>query len=259
MLAKERQNLISNLLKTDGAVMVSDLVQRFDVSVETVRRDLLAMEKEGLLARVHGGAVNVSQMMPYHPLSYRNLEQNDQKSILARTAASLVQDGDYIAIGCGSTPVHFARALKEKRRRLTVVTYSLEIFEILRTAPDFRLILLGGQFVPEENSFFGQLTLDMLSSLHVQKAFVFPSAVSLEHGICGYEETLYPMQQKLLACCDRAYILADSSKFERTALFKVSDMRPEYIYVTDPELPGRLRELYRENGLTVITGQEEAR
>ena len=257
MLAKERQNLISALLKTDGAVMVSDLVQRFDVSVETVRRDLLSMEKEGLLTRVHGGAVNVSQMMPYHPLSHRNLEQNDQKDALARTAAALVQDGDYIAIGCGSTPAYFARVLKELRRKLTVVTYSLDIFEILRGAPDFRLILLGGQFVPEENSFYGQLTLDMLSNLHVQKAFVFPSSVSLEHGICGYEETLYPMQQKLLTCCDQAYILADSSKFERTALFKVADMRPEYIYVTDPELPGRLRQLYKENGLRVITGQEE--
>ena len=112
--------------------MVSDLVQRFDVSVETVRRDLLTMEKEGLLARVHGGAVNVTQMMPYHPLSHRNLEQNDQKDALARTAAALVQDGDYIAIGCGSTPTHFARALMAQRHNLTVVTYSLEIFEILR-------------------------------------------------------------------------------------------------------------------------------
>ena len=257
MFAKERQNCIAALLKADGAVMVSDLVQRFDVSVETVRRDLLTMEKEGLLARVHGGAVNVTQMMPYHPLSHRNLEQNDQKDALARTAAALVQDGDYIAIGCGSTPTHFARALMAQRHNLTVVTYSLEIFEILRAAPDFRLILLGGQFVPEENSFFGQLTLDMLSSLRVQKAFVFPSAISLEHGICGYEETLYPMQRKLLTSCDRAFILADSSKFERTALFKVSDMRPEYTYVTDPELPDRLRQLYKENGLTVITGQEE--
>ena len=60
------------------------------------------------------------------------------------------------------------------------------------------------------------------------------------------------MQQKLLRCCDQAYILADSSKFERTALFKVADMRPEYIYVTDPELPAPLQELYAKNGLTII-------
>ena len=143
--------------------------------------------------------------------------------------------------------------LRQRFRRLTVVTYSLSVFEILKDVPGFQLILLGGQFIPEENSFFGQLTLDMLDRLHVQKAFVFPSAISLEHGICGYEQTLYPMQQKLLRCCDQAYILADSSKFERSALYKVSDTRPEYIYVSDPELPEQLLRLYGENGIRVIT------
>jgi len=129
------------------------------------------------------------------------------------------------------------------------------VFDILKDMPGYRLILLGGQYIPEENSFYGQLTLDLLDTLHVQKSFVFPSAISLDHGIWGFEETLYPLQQKLLRCCDQAYILADSSKFERTALYKVADMRPEYIYVTDPELPEQLRELYRQNGLTVITNE----
>lgn len=256
MLASQRQNQIHELLKRQGSVTVATLTERFGVSVETVRRDLLSMEQAGLLSRVHGGAVAATQMMPYRPLESRNLEQGAQKDALARNAAALVNEGDYIAIGTGSTPIHFAQALKERLHKLTVVTYSLDVFEILRTVPGFRLILLGGQYIPEENSFFGQLTLDTMDSLHVQKAFVFPSAVSLEHGIWGYEETLYPMQQKMLQCCDQAYILADSSKFERTALYKVSDMRPEYIYVTDPELPEQLEKLYTQNGFTVITGKK---
>ncbi len=257
MLAKERQTQIAKKVRQEGTVTVSDLTRQFGISLETVRRDLLAMEKEGLLTRVHGGAVSTTEMMPYHPLAHRTQEQSAQKSALARTAAAMISEGDYIAIGCGSTPIHLAHELTKRFRQLTVVTYSLEIFEILRSQPDFRLILLGGQFVPKENAFYGQLTLDMLSCLHVQKAFVFPSAVSLEHGICGYEETLYPMQQKLLSCCDQAFILADSSKFQRTALYKVADMQPDHIYITDPELPARLQQLYKEKGFTVITGQEE--
>lgn len=253
MFANQRQREIQSLLKARGAVTVAELTERFGTSVETVRRDLLAMEKEHLLNRVHGGAVAVTEMMPYLPLEQRNREQSSQKDALARVAASLVKEGDYIAIGTGSTPMHFAQELKKRLRSLTVVTYSLSVFEILKGTPGFRLILLGGQFIPEENTFYGQLTLDMLDTLHVQKSFVFPSAISLEHGICGYEETLYPMQQKLLRCCDQAYILADSSKFERTALYKVSDTRPEYIYVSDPELPEQLRNLYAENGIRVIT------
>ena len=253
MLASQRQELIRELLKSRGAVTVADLTEKFGTSVETVRRDLLTMEKAGLLSRVHGGAVAVTGMMPYHPLEQRNREQNRQKDALARVAASLVEEGDYIAIGTGSTPIYFAQELRQRFHRLTVVTYSLSVFDILKDVPGFQLILLGGQFIPEENSFFGQLTLDMMDRLHVQKAFVFPSAISLEHGICGYEQTLYPMQQKLLCCCDQAYILADSSKFERTALYKVSDTRPEFIYVSDPELPEQLTKLYGENGIRIIT------
>lgn len=252
MLASQRQAQIQALLRSQGAVTVTDLAARFQVAGETIRRDLLVMEKEGLLSRVHGGAVSPSEMMPYQPLTQRNQSQSTQKDALARTAASLVKEGDYIAIGTGSTPMHFAQELKKRLTRLTVVTYSLNVFEILRDVPGFQLILIGGHFDPEENTFSGQLALEGLDRLHVQKAFVFPSAVSLEHGIAGYEQTLYPMQQKLLRCCDQAYILADSSKFERTALFKVADMRPEYIYVTDPELPAPLQELYAKNGLTII-------
>lgn len=256
MLASQRQSEIEKLLKANGAVTTTELTERFGTSLETVRRDLLAMEKAGVLSRVHGGAVAVTEMMVYQPLEKRDQEQSDQKDALARTAAALVCEGDYIAIGTGSTPIHFAQELKKRIRSLTVVTYSLGVFDVLKDLPGYRLILLGGQYIPGENSFYGQLTLDLLSNLHVKKSFVFPSAVSLDHGIWGFEETLYPMQQKLLQCCDQAYILADSSKFERTALYKVADMRPEYIYVTDPELPKQLCSLYAQNGLTVITGEK---
>ena len=256
MLASQRQQEILQQLRAQGAVTVASLTEQFSVSVETVRRDLLTMEKEGLLTRVHGGAVPITEMVAYQPLAQRDLEQSDQKDALARVASTLVKEGDYIAIGTGSTPIHFAQELKKRIANLTVVTYSLGVFSLLKDMPGYRLILLGGQYIPEENSFYGQLTLDTLDSLHVQKSFVFPSAVSLDHGICGFEETLYPLQRKLLQCCDQAYILADSSKFERTALFKVADMRPEYIYITDPELPEQLQNLYAQNGLTVITKEK---
>ena len=253
MLASQRQQEILQQLRSQGAVTVATLTEQFSVSVETVRRDLLTMEKEGLLTRVHGGAVPITEMVSYQPLSRRDQEQSSQKDALARVAATLVNEGDYIAIGTGSTPIHFAQELRKRISNLTVVTYSMGVFNLLKDMPGYRLILLGGQYIPAENSFFGQLTLDTLDSLHVQKSFVFPSAISLDHGIWGFEETLYPLQQKLLQCCDQAYILADSSKFERTALFKVADMRTEYIYVTDPELPEQLQSLYAQNGLTVIT------
>lgn len=257
MLAKTRQEKIRGILRTEGAVTTARLMREFDVSVETVRRDLVTLEQGGFLRRVHGGALTVNEMMPYRPLESRTKTQNPQKDELCQTAADLVREGDYISIGTGSTPIHFARVLCQRFRKLTVVTYSYKVFEELRAAPGFQLILVGGALNRDEEAFSGQLTQEMYSQLHVQKAFVFPSAISLEHGCGGYEQMLYPLQRLALRQCDQAYILADSSKFERKALYKVDDMRPEYIYVTDSQLPEELVRLYEENGLNVITGKEK--
>ena len=254
MLAKTRQEKIRGMLRTEGAVTTARLMQEFDVSIETVRRDLVVLEQAGVLRRVHGGALTVNEMMPYIPLESRNKTQNAQKDELCRKAVEFINEGDYISIGTGSTPIHFARILRQTFQRLTVVTYSYRVFEELRGVPGFQLVLVGGQFSPEEEAFSGPLTQEMYSNLYVQKAFVFPSAVSLEHGCGGYEQMLYPLQRLAMQHCDQAYILADSSKFERKALYKVDDMRPEYIYITDSQLPAELARLYAENGLNVITG-----
>ena len=254
MLARERQSRIRNMLQTDGAVTTSNLVELFNVSVETIRRDFLVMEQSGLLTRVHGGAVVNGEMMPFHDLAHRNLESSDQKKELSRIAAEFVCEGDYIAVDAGSTAVSFAEALKDRFTRLTVVTYSSDVFEILRNHKEISVILCGGHYMREENSFFGNLTLEILGKLHVQKAFVFPSAVSLEFGICDYQQDFYLLQKKLLAISDSIFILADSSKYEKKALLKLDDMCPEYTYITDSQLSEKLKNIYTENNLRVYNG-----
>lgn len=254
MLAKERQSKIQRMLQKDGAVTTSNLVALFDVSVETIRRDFLTMEQNGLLTRVHGGAVANGEMKPFADLAHRNLEFGDQKKELAATAARFVNDGDYIAVDAGSTAIAFAEALKERCSDLTIVTYSSDVFEILRNHKNFSVILCGGHYKKNENSFFGNLTLEMLERLHVQKAFVFPSAISLEFGICDYQQDFYLLQKKLLAISDSIFILADSSKFEKKALMKLDDMRPEYTYITDSRLSGELKNIYEENNLKIFNG-----
>lgn len=258
MLANRRHEIIMNLLHAEGAVTVSHLVEEFQVSLETVRRDLLLLEKDGLLRRVHGGAVSLGEMKPYKPFQSRHQDFSQEKEQLCQNAADLVCEGDYIAIGTGSTPVYFAQILKKRFKKLTVVTYSYSVFEALSDMPEYELILLGGQYMLQEQCFSGQLTIDALKQLRVMKSFVFPSAISMEYGIFGYEQALYPLQRQLLSCCDQAYILADSSKFEKKALYKVTDMQKEFIYVTDPQLPEELAQIYRENGLQVITGRRQS-
>lgn len=256
MLAKERQDKINAILKKNGAVMTSDLVERFQVSVETVRRDLLLMEQKGILSRVHGGAVIVGEMEAFHDLDYRNQKYSVQKRELVATAASFVREGDYIGIDSGSTAILFAEALKDRYHNLTIVTHSMDVFEHLRDSRDFKIILCGGFYLREERAFYGSPTLDMLGGLHLQKAFIFPSAISLEFGICDFQPELFQVQKKMKSVSDSIFIAADSSKFEKKALLKLDDMRQEYTYITDSNLPSELKKIYAENDRNVYNGTD---
>lgn len=254
MFAKERQDKIYDLVQKNGAVTTGFLVERFHVSIETIRRDLLTMEQEGKLSRVHGGAVAKGDMKPFMELPKRNQEHYEQKQNLSVKAMEFLSEGDIIGIDAGSTAILFAQALKEKFSRLIIVTHSLDVFHLLCNHEDFSVILCGGDYLKDENAFYGQLTLDMLNNLHIQKCFVFPSAVSLEYGICDYQKELYPIQKQLIKSSDRIFVLADSSKFEKKALLKVDDMKNDYIYITDHGISKELLKIYKENNIKIHIG-----
>lgn len=253
MLSQERQAWIRQQLHTEGAVTVTKIMDSLQVSAETVRRDLLAMEQQGLLRRVHGGAVMPGGMKPFYDLNRRNQDHGDSKAELCRLAVNLLQEGDYIGIDAGSTATFFAEALKSCPHRLTVVTHSADVFEALKNLPQFCLILCGGMYNPTENAFYGSLCMDTLDKLHMTKSFLFPSAVSLEGGICDYQQEFLQIQKKYLEHSASVYILADSSKFEKKALLKMADMTNKFTYVTDSGLPLSLKNLYQENGFTILT------
>ena len=248
MFANERQQHIAEKIRQNGAVTVSQLMETFGVSIETIRRDLLTMERQGVLSRVHGGAVAKSDMKPFLSLTERNKAYEPQKRQLAIAAMDYIREGDIIALDSGSTAIIFAEILRERFSRLTVITHSLDVFHLLCNYKEIQVILCGGYYLRNENSFYGTLTLDTLSKLHAQKAFIFPSAISLEHGIADFEKDLFPIQRQLIACADSIFVLADSSKFEKKALLKVDDMRCEYHYITDGDLLDELQQLYINNG-----------
>ena len=252
MFAKERQHKIYSMLKEKSAVYTSALVEHFGVSIETIRRDLLEMEQNGLLIRVHGGAVLNSDMKPYMNLLDRNKMQVEQKNDLALNALKFISEGDIIGVDTGSTAISFAKALKERFTRLTVITHSLDVFNIL--CDSFSVILCGGYYLPNEKAFYGSLALGMLKNLHMQKAFIFPSAVSLEFGICDYQKDLYQIQEQMIKSSDEIFILADSSKFEKKALLKLDDMKTEYRYITDCNINSELEKLYKEHNINLFIG-----
>ena len=256
MFANERQNAIVSMLQADGAVTVGHLTQVFHVSLETIRRDLLALEKQNVLQRVHGGAVLPGKMTPISRLEDRIEENKDGKLELSRTAANLVDDGDVIYIDSGATARYFARALAAKKTRLTVVTNSQDVFQLLHDKDGFSVILCGGHYMKEERVFYGYLTQESLRQLYVDKAFIAPSTLSLQSGAGDFSQELVILQKLAMSRCNKAYLLADSQKFERSALYKCCDLDASVTIVTDSGLSQQLRRVYEEKGIHIITGKE---
>ena len=252
LLAIERRNQIANRVLQTGNVTIAELTEQYKVSAETIRKDLLFLEQQQLLIRTHGGAVRFHTGSTLAPLSVRKKEHIQQKQELCRYALSFVENGDSLFIDEGSTAVELARLLVAHFDRLTIVTHSLEIFHILSQNSGFRLMLCGGFYHPEESAFHGHLTVDAIRQLQVDKAFVFPSGISLKTGITDYGEEFVSIQRACIDQANRVFILANSEKFQKNALYKVWDMDPAFTYITDSGLTAALRSQLKAAHFSII-------
>ena len=252
MFANERRVKIAEMVARQQSVTVAELMEQFDVSIETIRRDLECLEKQRVLSRVHGGAITVRKMQRFTQLSERISENRESKRQLSLTAAELIEEGDRIAIDSGSTAIELAQVLRERFRELTIVTNSPEVFDLLCPVEGFRLIQAGGFFLREENAFCGHLTVDTLRGLHVSKTLLFPSAVSLQYGIGVYIPELLEVQRAFMEIADETIALADSSKFETTAALKLCSLSSIHRFVTDSALSDAVYRRYLEKGIPLL-------
>ncbi|MBQ8233126.1 MAG: DeoR/GlpR transcriptional regulator [Lachnospiraceae bacterium] len=254
MFAIERQQSILKLLSENGKVTITELVTLFDTSHETIRKDLVHLERQNALRRIYGGAVSVEAYCSLQPLAARKAERIDRKSELSRYAARLIQEDDIIAIDEGSTAVEFAKVIAARFSNLTVVTHNLEVFHILSENSRFSIILCGGKFVREENAFAGHFAAEVASQMHTRKAFICPAAVSLRYGVTDYGEEFIPIQKNYAANTDNVIVLADSQKYEVSARYKICDMTPDITLVTDSQLNDEIFNTYKKHNVDIIRG-----
>lgn len=256
MFATERQREIMELTNAKGAVKIGELTDGFGVSVETIRRDLLELEKRGCLRRVHGGALRVPRSGEYLDRKGRSEKNREKKAELAQHAAELISESDILMVDCGSTAVEFAGMLRERFERLTIITSCLDVFDALKNKESFELYLCSGFYMGRENAFYGPWVLESLERFHADKAILCPSAVSIQYGIMDYDRELCAIQKKMMARAGETVFLADSDKFEKSGFLKIADMKQDCVLVTDSGLEEEIYNLYRENQIRVLRGKK---
>lgn len=250
MLAIERKALIKEAVLEKKSVVVSELSQQFDVTEETIRRDLKALEAEGFLTRTYGGAFIQEGSINDVDVSVRETAYVESKKQIALQCLSLVNNGDAIFLDGSTTALETARALQGMH--LTVLTNSLLIADLLAKSQDIRLIIIGGTLYPQSMCFFGNATLEELTTYYVDTAFISCRSLSLQNGVTDSTEQNAALRKKIVTRADRTYLLADHTKFNRTSFIKICDFQELRGIITDQALSPEWHQMAAESHLELL-------
>jgi len=234
--SEQRQNDIVRLLLRQGKLSVGEIVERFKVSEATARRDLEFLAEKGRIQRVHGGALPITQALPELPILEREKEQGYSKQKIGQAAAALVQDGETVFLGSGSTVLEVAHHLQH-RQNLTVITNSLPVLNALSGQPGITLVSLGGMLRRSELSFIGHITEQALAEVRVDKVIIGIHAISLEQGLTNdfLPETM--TDRAIINAGREVIVVADHTKVNTVATAYLSPITSIHFFVTDSEIP----------------------
>lgn len=247
-----RRSLILKRLAESGVVRTQDLSDEMRVSVETIRRDLAALEGEGVLERVHGGAASVDQRLSEEPSFVdRSALSESAKSRIGAAAANLVRDGATLFLDIGTTALSLAAALPMTFRGV-VATNSLPAAAELAKRPHVDVLVSGGRIRGGDLAMAGQHSLDLLKDIRADVAFLGSGGVHPTSGLTDFHLDEVAGRRVMMRNSAKSYVLADSSKFNRIAPFHVAEWDALSGLITDQEPPAGLRTAVTNAGAEVI-------
>jgi DeoR family fructose operon transcriptional repressor len=249
--ALERHQKILSRARGKGRVEVRQLADDLDVTPETVRRDLTAIERLGVLRRVHGGAVPMERLGVELGVADREERLTGQKERIAKAALNELPDGGSIIIDAGTTTIHLARLLPTDRE-LVVVTHALPVANLLVSWPNVTLCLLGGVVRPRTLAAIGDWTRHNLADVFADVAFVGTNGITATHGLTTPDLGEAAVKRALIAAARRTVVLADHTKFGREDFAHVCDLEAIDTVISDSELADAMAEEIQGSGPAVV-------
>lgn len=244
MDTQERRNKIAAVLLAHGSIKIGEIAERFSVSTETIRKDLIVLEQMGIARKEHGRAYVMGDCAEGNYF-YKAQQNIEKKQKIAVEAAKLVPDGATIMIDAGSTTFTFARQLLLKKN-ITVITNFMPIGQLF-TAGSIHTIVIGGQVQPVSKSLTGTFAESALSQLHADYAFISTSGFANRQGPCVEAFPEAQVKRQMIAHADASYLLADSSKAHISPLVQFANWSDFAALVSDEglnDVPGIADQLH---------------
>ncbi|MBX6320474.1 MAG: DeoR/GlpR transcriptional regulator [Rhodospirillaceae bacterium] len=256
MIPEHRRSRILAALGERQRLSVNDLAVELGVSRETVRRDLARLQADGLLRKVHGGALPLPADRP--ALDGHTAQQGFEGRLIGRAAAALVRPGDSLFIDAGPATAGFAAALAGNGRRLTVITNALQVAVALGRAPgEARLHLLGGALAPRGLATAGAEVIERIAALRPDCAVLGAGAIDAGGQVYDFDPDEAAVARAMIRQAREVVLLADHTRFGRRALARVCHLRQVHRLVTDRAPVARRRALLRRCGVELVVASPE--
>lgn len=222
MNKQTRWNMISELCKADGSMRVNDLISAVGASPATIRRDLREMEDLGILTRYHGGAKINHSRLEEPVMSIKHMQNLDLKRHIALAAARKIKDNEIIYLDAGSTIFEMLQFINASN--ITIVTIGIQHLKLLGEKK-IHTIVLGGNLYWNTEALTGSQTIKQMEDLYFDKAFLGTNGIHVHGGFTTSNEQEANTKAMAIKHAEKAYVLADSSKFNKLLPFKFADLK----------------------------------
>lgn len=252
MLASERREAIANLIASEGRVTVADLVKRFGVTEDCIRKDLRTLAADGRCRRVYGGAIAATPADEHNIIS-RMAVHAPEKQLMAQKAVRLIEDGQVVFLDISSTNVYLAECIAESGLSCTVISNMLDVLKALTNAPHVKAQCLPGTVDSESGGLLGAQTLAMISDMHFDLAFLGARSASLDaDAVTTFEMDDGLVKHMALQNSDVTYVLTETGKYEASGVYVYARLSEFDGAICDDKLSAETRERIEALGLKVI-------
>ncbi len=249
-----RQLDILTAARTRGRVAVDGLASAYAVTPQTIRRDLNDLCARGLLARIHGGAVPARSVSNVTYDQRRGLAA-DEKQRIGLAAAGLIPNNCSVIINIGTTTEQVARALYD-HKDLVVISNNINVINILSGSPRKELIMAGGTVRQSDGGVVGEAAVEFIRQFKADYAVVGASALDQDGAVLDFDIREVSVARTIIANARQTILVADASKFRRTASVRICDISDVAAFVTDAAPPPTVERICREAGIELIVAQQ---
>lgn len=251
MIKEERHQLILDTLMKHESIQVSDLSSLLGVSTVTIRKDLTELEKNSKLYRSHGKAILINPYINNRSVNEKEMLFRDEKKEIGKYGASLITKDDSIIIASGTTVLALARCIRPIHK-LTVISASLQVSEILGVNESVDIVQLGGTLRHSSLSAVGKYAESPLSEFSCSKLFLGVDGIDIDFGITTTDIREADLNKVMMHSAQKTIVLADSSKFRRRGFSKIANMDEVDLIVTDSGISDKIVQRIEELGIELV-------